>query len=65
MGYLSYESGWPLTCTWWTMLQFCSKNLATFGKPGVRSLQLRVPGFLKLFWFARQYVCLRVHPRGH
>ena len=27
----------------------------------------RMPGFLKLFWFARRYVCvcLCTHPRGH
>ena len=43
-------------------------------KPGARDLWPRAPGFLKLFWFMRRYVCvcvcmcvsvcLCVHPRG-
>ena len=34
-------------------------------KPGMHSLWPCVPGFLKLLWFMRQYVCLCVHLRGY
>ena len=47
----------------------------TVFKPGARVLRPRAPGFLKLLWFARRYVCvcvcmcvclcLCVRPRGH
>ena len=31
-------------------------------KPGARSRRPRAPGFLKLLWFARRYVCVCVCP---
>ena len=34
-----------------------SKNVF---KPGAHGLRPRAPGFLKLFWFARWYVCVCV-----
>ena len=40
--------------------------LTAFFKPGACSLWLCAPGFLKLLWFARRYVCVSVcPPRGH
>ena len=40
----------------------CSSMMAVF-KPGARGLRLRKPGFLKLLWFARRYVCMCPPPR--
>ena len=39
----------------------------SFFKLGAHGQRLRAPGFLKLLWFARWYVCvsLCVHPQGH
>ena len=37
--------------------------MLTFVKPGARGRRPRAPGFLKLLWFARRYVCVCPPPR--
>ena len=40
------------------MVDKCGSVVTWIFKPGARGQRPRVPGFLKLLWFARWYVCV-------